>query len=358
MNEAEIRKGWLAGNAIVAFVGSLFVAQAWGMAQAWGAFEGTVEPFVIFTVPTVPNYYGFVVFLFIAVPFVLSLFLALATIVTRLQRWAIPIAAGFSLTLMVIFLAAFLVSLLSAIPELPLDQWWSSCLIWGGIALFFFLLYRLFDMVKSIGTETNAGSTLIYDRRNIGGWSVPTLAFLASGRTLEVRAEGEIVNETGQNEKLGRWRREVMNAVQTARHGKAWSSNDEHAISIGLRFHPDSHEGSNFDIDNYTRATINAIAAGLFSDAASETVDHWDFPDSNFRTLLIHRLPDADDASEEGAAIFVSSWRKKPSLKERCQALLGAVINYANSISSPIRQALLRLFRTLLNRVRSARKRK
>ena len=350
MNEAEIRKGWLTGNAVIAFVGALFVGQAWGMAQAWGAFEGTAKLFVIFTVP---NYSDFVIFLFIAVMFLLSLFLVLATIVTRLQRWAISIAADFSPVLGLFVWLAFFVSLLSAIPELPRDQWWSGFLIWGGIALLLFLLfYRLFDMVKSTGTKTNAGGTLVYDWRDIGGWFVPTLAFLASGRTLEVRAEGEIVNETSQREKLDCWRRKVMSAVQRARLGKSWRSNDEYAVSIGLRFHPGSHGESSFDIDNYTRPTINAIAAGLFSDAAPETIDHWHFPDSNFRTLLLHRLPDTDDAGEEGAAIFVSSWQKKPSLKERGQALLRALKKRGQALFRTLIEGGQALFRALLNRVR------
>ena len=143
-----------------------------------------------------------------------------------------------------------------------------------------------------------------------------------------------------------------MSTVRRARRGKSWSSNDEYAISIGLRFHPGSHGGSSFDIDNYTRPTINAIAAGLVSDAASETVDHWDFPDSNFKTLLIHRLPDADDASEEGAAIFVASWQKKPSLKERCQALLRALKKRGKALFRILKEGGQALFSALLNRVR------
>ena len=343
MNEAEIRKGWLTGNAVVAFVSALLTG------QVWRASEGTVKLFVIFTVP---DYYGLVIFLFITGLFVLSLFLAVATIVPRLQRWAISIAADFSPVLGLFVWLAFLVSLLSEIPELPLDQWWSEFLIWGGISLLFFLLYRQFDMVKSTGTETNAGGTLVYDRRDIGGWSVPTLAFLASGRTLVVRAEGEIVNETGQNEKLDRWRREVMSAVQRARRGKSWNSNDEYAVSIGLRLHLGDHGESSFDIDNYTRPTINAIAAGLFSDAAPEDLGSWNFPGANFRTLLVRRLPDTDDTSKEGAAIFVSSWQKKPSLRERGQALLRALKKRGQALFRTLIEGGQALFRTLLNRVR------
>ena len=347
MNDVDLRKDWLTGNAVVAFVGALLTAQVW---ETWGPSEGTVKLFFVFTVP---EYSGFVIFLFIAGLFLLSLFLAVAIIVTRLQRWAISIAADFSPVLGIFVWLAFLVSLLSAIPELPLDQWWSQFLIWGGLVLVLFLLfYRLFDMVKSTGTETNAGDTLVYSQRDIGGWSVPTFEFLASGRTLVVRAEGEIVNETGQNEKLDRWRREVMSAVQRARRGKSWRSNDEYAVSIGLRFHPGSHGGSSFDISNYTGATADAIAAGLFSDAAPETIEHWHFPDSNFRTLLVHRLPDTDDTSKEGAAIFVSSWQKKPSLKERGQALLRALKKRGQALFRTLIEGGQALFRALLNRVR------
>ena len=82
MNEAEIRKDWLTGKAVVAFVGALLTGQVWEPSEA------TVKLLPIFAVPS-----DFVVFLFIAAMLFLSLFLILATIVTRLQRWAIPTAA-------------------------------------------------------------------------------------------------------------------------------------------------------------------------------------------------------------------------------------------------------------------------
>ena len=323
MNEVDLRKDWLTGNAVVAFVGALLTGQVWEMS------EGTVKLLFIFTVP---DYSGLVIFLFIAGLFFLSLSLALATIVKPLQRWAIPIAANASGVLALIVWIAFLLSLASAVPELPRDQWWSGFLIGGGLLLVLFLAYRQFDVWRSNDAEANADNNLVYSTGDIEGWSVPTLKLRGPGRALEIRVEGEIINATGKNERLDPWRRKVMSAVQTARGGKPWSSNDECAVSIGLRFHPDNHGGDSLDVDNYTKPIFDAVAGGLFSDEAPETVEVWNFPDSNFQTLLIHRLPDADGASEEGAAISVSSSQKKPSLKEKGQALPRALLNRLRSV--------------------------
>ena len=351
MNEAEIRKGWLTGNAVIAFVGALFIGQVW---ETWETSERTGS---------------LVIFLLMAGLFFSSLFLALATIVRPLQRCAISIADWWSPILALFVMVAFLASLASGSAELPPDQWWSQFLIVGGLLLFLFLMfstfrtYRQFAMAKSTDAKSNTADSLVYGQRDIGGWSVPTLKLSRADRTLEVRVQGEIVNATNKSERLDPWRRKVMSAVQAARGGKPWNSDSECAVSVGLRFHPDSHGGDSFDVDNFTKPIFDAVAGGLFSDDAPEAVGYWHFPDSNFKTLLIHRLPNADDASEEGAAIFVSSWRKKPSLKERGQALLRALKKKGQALFRTLiegGQALFRtlieggqaLFRALLNRVR------
>ena len=141
MNESELRKDWLASNAVVAFVGALLLAQSWQMS------EGTVKLLFIFTVP---DYTGLVIFIVIAGLFILSLFLALATVVpvSFLQCWAINLGKDLSQTLGYLSLFAFLVGFFSAIPDLPLDQWWSWFLIVGGFVLFIFLGYRTFAAAK------------------------------------------------------------------------------------------------------------------------------------------------------------------------------------------------------------------
>ena len=51
----ELKEDWLAGNAVVAFLGALLIGQSWtGILEG---SESTVELFFLFTVP---NYAGFV----------------------------------------------------------------------------------------------------------------------------------------------------------------------------------------------------------------------------------------------------------------------------------------------------------
>ena len=75
-------------------------------------------------------------------------------------------------------------------------------------------------------------------------------------------------------------------------------------------------------------------------------------PRLELQNLVLHRLPDTEDAGEEGTAIFVSSWRKKPSLKERGQALLRALKKRGQALFRTLIEGGEALFRALLNRVR------
>ena len=54
---------------------------------------------------------------------------------------------------------------------------------------------------------------------------------------------------------------------------------------------------------------VDAIAAGLFcrEELELESIKRWCYDDSNFDTLLIHRLPDAEEPEGEGIAVFISS---------------------------------------------------
>ena len=184
MNEAGLRKDWLTGNAVVAFVGALL------MAQGWGASEGAMK--LLFIIPG-PD---FIVITIIAVLVVFSLFLALATIVESLQRSALFTATYSSPGLSIISLAAFLLGWSSVVSELSLDIWWSWCLIVVGIVFSLFLVCRIIEVIKSIGAKSNAADGLAYSQRDIGGWPVPTLKLSRADRTLEVRVQGETVGST------------------------------------------------------------------------------------------------------------------------------------------------------------------
>ena len=119
------------------------------MAQAWHAPEGTVKLFFIFTVP---DYTGLVVLGIAGALFVLAIFLALATYVSILQRWAIPAVGYFSPVLGLVSVTAFVLGWASAASNLPGDQWWSQLLILGGFVLTLFLLFRYLQQAYRAGT--------------------------------------------------------------------------------------------------------------------------------------------------------------------------------------------------------------
>ena len=134
MADKEIQEDWLFTNVLVAFVGALLLG------QAWEASEGTVKlAFVI----RVTDYTGFVIFLIIAGFFVLSLFLAVASVIPRFRISALSIGKGFSTTLEFMVWIAFILSWLSAIPELSPSQWWSQFLIVGGFGFVIFMPVRM-----------------------------------------------------------------------------------------------------------------------------------------------------------------------------------------------------------------------
>ena len=134
MNITQLKEDWLLSNALVAFLGALVLAQQWQMP------EGTIRLLFVFEVP---DYTGLVIFLLIAVLFVLSLFLALASVVAKLRSRALGIGKDFSRILGIFTWIAFILSWLSSIPALPSDQWWSVFLIVGGLALIFFIPVRM-----------------------------------------------------------------------------------------------------------------------------------------------------------------------------------------------------------------------
>ena len=151
MNNTALRKDWLASNAVIAFMGALLLGQSWQMS------EGTVKLLFVFTVQ---DYTAFVILAIIAGLFVLSMFWALAAVVPVgwLHRWAICSVTGLSSLLGFFVLISFFLGLISAIPDLPLEQWWSWFLIVGGFVLFFVLLYRQFDWAKLVGAASRADS--------------------------------------------------------------------------------------------------------------------------------------------------------------------------------------------------------
>ena len=150
---------------------------------------------------------------------------------------------------------------------------------------------------------------------SIGGWEVPTVDLVGTDRNLTVIVHGTIANSFPTTpkgkERLADWRVQIASAVKNKRGRDAWDSNNDFAIALGLRFCPALHGNHALDVENFVKSIIDGLAAGLFCEAGTDPADiqRFNFDDSNFNTLLIHRLADASNPSDEGAAISVSSRR-------------------------------------------------
>ena len=85
-----------------------------------------------------------------------------------------------------------------------------------------------------------------------------------------------------------------------------------HLRSASVRKPRTSLQG--LDVENFIKPILDAIAAGLLYDEETDlsTVKKWNYNDSNFNTLLIHRLADATKRQDEGIAISVSSSASHP----------------------------------------------
>ena len=133
MNHTALKKDWFVGNALVAFVGVLLIAQYWQRSN------DTFELPLNVTVPALPD---LTVFVFGSVLFVWSFVLALASIVpvASFRSWVVQLTPSFSIVMWMMTLIAFIASWGSA--ELPSDQWWSSVLDWGAVGIFLLILWR------------------------------------------------------------------------------------------------------------------------------------------------------------------------------------------------------------------------
>lgn len=131
----QIKEEWLVGNAVVAFVGALLMAQAWEPTDARNAI-----PILNVTVPIYPQAVVLSIVAFLAGS---SFVLALASAIPPLRTWAIQRASPHSHLLEILMWVAFVLSLIAALNEIPRDQWWAEALWWGGAILLFFLWGRL-----------------------------------------------------------------------------------------------------------------------------------------------------------------------------------------------------------------------
>ena len=177
----------------------------------------------------------------------------------------------------------------------------------------------------------SGGSQLNFERRVIEQCNLPVVRYSQRGVPgvpqrnwfIELKADGTIINSIVDGEK-GRakqrnWKIQIASTVRQKRGSGAWNSDDEFAVSIGLRFHANNHGGqtdangrARLDAENFIKPIVDAIAAGLFSDDSLDlnSIERWDYDDSNFNTLLIHRFDDVQTPRGEGVIICVSANRR------------------------------------------------
>lgn len=127
-------------------------------------------------------------------------------------------------------------------------------------------------------------------------------------KLLSMWVQGTVVNFIAEKEKQQIWKMTVASAIKSARDDSPWDPLDVYAVTLEFRFHADNHGNQKLDVENYVKPVVDAVAAGLFVDEQKDLsgIGTWDFPDSNFRTLLIHRAADPGDRHGEGVHVSVS----------------------------------------------------
>ena len=154
---------------------------------------------------------------------------------------------------------------------------------------------------------------LALEWRAVDGWSVPAVRFADEARGLELRVSGEIVNSITNSQRAKdaqlAWKRRIASEVREARGGGPWDAGQRYAISLAMRFCPALHGNRALDVENFVKPVLDGLAAGLFCPPGQDPrlIKRFDYDDSNFSTLFIHRLPDAVRPADEGVAIGVSA---------------------------------------------------
>ena len=156
---------------------------------------------------------------------------------------------------------------------------------------------------------------LVYRLMAVGEWRIPAVTFGATAHdSLTVPVWGTIINSittsrTGKT-KQRLWKRRIASTVKAARGDHPWDPAHDYAISVALRFHwpSPSHGTQPLDVENFLKPVLDATAAGLFCPESMDpdAIEQWGYDDSNFKTLLIHRMRNASRGDDEGIALHVS----------------------------------------------------
>ncbi len=153
----------------------------------------------------------------------------------------------------------------------------------------------------------------IFKYRTIGDYQTPVIELPESIRLLSVPVSGVIGNSiptspTGKAN-LQDWKINVARTVKESRGDAPWDPSKQYAITLGIQFCLALHGHQPLDVENFIKPIIDALAAGLFCnpDTDPAAIERFNYDDSNFNTLLIHRLPDTNQPSREGVGIHVSA---------------------------------------------------
>ena len=134
MNQAELKKEWLAGNSVVALGGALLLAQSWRLSG------GVIElPFG----HTIPDLFDVVYIAIVSFLLASALALGLASMLPMLRNWALRKAEPFAPLLGFFVWVSFVLSLLSANAALPDEQLWAQALSAGGAVMAVFIAFTM-----------------------------------------------------------------------------------------------------------------------------------------------------------------------------------------------------------------------
>ena len=153
---------------------------------------------------------------------------------------------------------------------------------------------------------------LVFTHRKIGAWTVPTIELPDATRNLSPASIfGRIANSTDENSARSQeWKVKVASKVRSKRGTDPWNPEDNYAITLAFCFHTNCsrcHGYNALDVENYIKPIIDALAYGLFSQRNPTDGEKWNCDDSNFNTLLIHRLDNATCCKDEGVAVAIST---------------------------------------------------
>ena len=123
----------LVNHAVLAFVGVLVLGQSIGTASdspitLWG-----------FEIPRLPEFFAVASIL---VYWLISVYLAVASVFKKMQPLAIKAINKFNIWFLALSLLLFTYAYLDAVPALPYDHWWSWVVLFTGCAIFLLLCVR------------------------------------------------------------------------------------------------------------------------------------------------------------------------------------------------------------------------